>query len=386
MIIKTDPLVCDITVLNDLRAFLYESLSNRDTILDNPQELRTLPSRKLAVSALQRLNGFFTSAIENHCAYAYPTLLYWPAEQNCEDHGYHFSVPPVVYISETEPVILRNQRINLHVKKLKLDISESENAGYELYFQYRKTFERKSEKILRYMDGLLKSAKQDKEDTFQQWHKSKLVTIHTHMVADTSWDNHKDACTPLQQKIVDSCVKQSTLPADRAYEIIPRGLSYFFAALGKDKGLCHTFERDFLLRFFYHRNWTKIAETLLYSEKQLIDRLDEAVLSILCDCTKEKDVELSKYCLDAPAYHNNGNPDIQSIDKDKVEEIVTSWEANAWRYLLRNVLCRTDLRQNRIKTLIYDFGKKKLGRLTVTNINRFLKSWIMDNDDSQNIT
>ena len=125
MLLRKDPLLCDVTVVNDLRAVLYEALTERTSILNGEQIITSLSTWPMALTALERLQRFFSVSQAVDCAFAYPTLLYLPAFENLEESGYHFSAPPLLPMVCQRNVKVCDTIIRLKIPKVNCGVLNS---------------------------------------------------------------------------------------------------------------------------------------------------------------------------------------------------------------------------------------------------------------------
>jgi hypothetical protein len=376
MLIRKDPLVSDVTIVNDVRAVLYEALSRREEIVHkNKLKLADLSTWKMGLRALERLHRFFTVAQLSRCAFAYPTILYLPAKENVEANGFHFSAPPLLSMVSNFQCVDPNQRtVRLKIPILGITGSDSENAARVLADSIP---EEGSSALNRLLGEIRKLAiRTDREygwnaKPFRDWHKSNLISIHTHAVANTSWDEDPSQCTALQREFVNQKLKLRVEDETTPHEIIPRGIVYLMAAMQKGMGLCHSVSRDHVLRFVSRKSWVRAFEDALYSLKPLETRFSETLLLILKMATP-KDAKRAAYCRELAPVGSNGKVKYGSIKQETVQASVNSWETQAWRVLLTEILVRTDLRQNRIKTLAQVGGPHILARVAEEGVRMSL--------------
>ncbi len=373
MLLRKDPLLCDVTVVNDVRAVLYEGLAARTSILDAEQKVTALSTWPMAVAALERLQRFFSVSQAADCAFAYPTLLYLPALDTVEASGYHFSAPPLLPMVRQRHVHMRGTSIHLNIPRVELSADELGEAGYFIERAVDGELSSNWKKLSAALHQLYKEATTDKSTElgpFQAWHSSRIVALHTYAVADTAWNNDLDKCTVLQQRILSTRFKHAELRADSRYEIIPRGLAYFGAARSRKTGLCHSRSRDYVLNIFL-RQRAEIIDDIVYSKARLSERFEDVILDLLENFSGEPDAENARYCRGPVDAGPNKKPDITTIDQDRIRRFVDEWESRAWGRILRELLLRPDLKENRVKTIAYTLGSAFL-RWTLAPLSEIL--------------
>jgi hypothetical protein len=370
MTIRKDPLVSDITVVNDLRALLFDALEHREPLLNGKSSLTDLRTWSMGCVALERLNRFFVVAQESECAFAYPTLLYNPARSNVEKHGYHFSAPPVLHIAQDYDITAPERHIRLRIPQLVLSSEDLAKSAYFIEREVDAELSSHWQELAALMQSIFARASRSLAvaDPFAEWNRSNLVAVHTYGVANTDWDQDSAACTELQRRVVATKIKYAHLQPESPYEVLPRGIAYFAMAKSKEKGLCHSSARDHVLAVFRRKSWAEIIEDVVYSKAPLIRRFQETLLTVLdCHSTAQESA-LAGYCRQPALLDEDGRVDAGAIREDAIRSVVDGWEARVWRHLLRDILTKSDLKENRLKTLAYRVATGALIRYTLADV------------------
>jgi hypothetical protein len=373
MTMRTDPLISDITVVNDLRASLYEALARRDEILNCTTKISKLETWRMGTDALERVQKFITVAQSSPCAFAYPTILYRPAIAKVQKKtGYHFSAPPLLHLTKDYSVPTQSGPVPLTIPRLDLSTQESDDAENFIAGRVASALDSRKNKVANAMFRLANPKRQHSLATapeFISWHQSNLIALHTYAVANTKWDADPDALTPLQASLVKTRMKYAQDRPDSAYEIVPRGVAYLAAAKSKGMGLCNSPARDDMIGLFAKSTWIRLINDLRYAKAPLITEFEKELMTILADMSSSQESKLAEYCRSPVTVAHNGKPNIASIDREQIQTIVDGWETKAWRMLLRTVLIRTDLRKDKLKTLAY-MARNATVRFVLTEVVR----------------